>query len=60
MQISTKEKVLEIKRVSKPGAPIAITILKKAKNLKSIVSKLKDELGLVEIDSEKDIILVKH
>lgn len=50
--------VKEIERVSKPKAVFAFTILKKAKNFKKIVSKLKSKFNLKEIDQEKDLILV--
>ena len=52
--------IAEIKRVSKKDAVYAFTVLKKAKNARSIVSKLKSSFSLLEIEGDKDIILVKH
>ncbi len=52
--------IAEIKRVSKRDAVYAFTVLKKAKNAKSIVSKLKSSFSLLEIEGNKDIILVRH
>jgi len=52
--------IAEIRRVSRKDAVYAFTVLKKAKNVKSIVSKLISSFGLLEIDEEKDIILVRH
>lgn len=50
----------EIKRVSKADAVYAFTVLKKARNAKLIVSRLRSSFNLLEIDEKKDIILVKH
>ncbi len=52
--------VLEIKRVAKPKALFAFSILKHAKNFKEIIITLKNKLKLKEEDSEKDLILFKH
>ncbi len=52
--------IREIRRVAKPKAVFAFTILKKSKDFSGIVSKLKSEFGLEEIDGGKDLILVKH
>lgn len=52
--------IKEIKRVAKPDAIFAFTILKKARDFSRIVSKLKSAFSLEEIDHEKDLILVKH
>ncbi len=52
--------ISEIKRVAKPGAVFAFTILKKSKNFFRIVSELKSNFRLEEIDQEKDLILIKH
>lgn len=52
--------IKEIKRVAKPDAVLAFSILKKARDFKAIVKKLKLSFDLEEIDHEKDLILVKH
>lgn len=49
--------ISEIKRVAKPNAQIAISILKKSKRLPGIKKLLKN---FKEIEEEKDIILIKH
>jgi len=55
-----KKVVPEIKRVSKPGASFAFSILRRSKNFNEVVSLLKNKLKLKEEDSEKDVILFKH
>jgi len=53
------DKVIEeIKRVAKPKAQIAITILKKARSLRKIKEVLIKEFNLQEYDEEKDLILI--
>ncbi|MBT4174353.1 class I SAM-dependent methyltransferase [archaeon] len=51
--------IKEIKRVSK-AENYAFTILKKAKHFKEIVSKLKNNFNLKEIDEKKDLILISQ
>ncbi|RME54533.1 methyltransferase domain-containing protein [Candidatus Woesearchaeota archaeon] len=50
--------IKEIKRVSKPGCVYAFSILKRSKDFKEIVFKLKQNFKLKEIDEGKDLILV--
>jgi len=52
--------VKEIKRVAKPNASFAFTVLKKAKNAKKIRRILKKEFKLREIEEEKDFILFRN
>jgi len=51
--------IKEIKRVSRKQN-YAFTILKKAKHFKEIVSKLKNNFNLKEIDEKKDLILISQ
>ena len=50
--------VKEIKRVSKETTKYAFTILRKAKNFKTIHDCLKNNFKLRELEGEKDLILV--
>ncbi len=50
--------VREIKRVAKPKATFAFSILKKSKDFENIISELNSNFDLKEIDSDKDLILV--
>ncbi|MFH0798321.1 MAG: methyltransferase domain-containing protein [Candidatus Woesearchaeota archaeon] len=52
--------IREIKRVSKDGCNYAFSILKKANNFNELKSKLKKYFDLIEIDEEKDLILVSR
>ncbi len=52
--------IREIKRVSKDGCDYAFSILKKAKNFNELKSKLELNFDLIEIDEEKDLILVSR
>ncbi len=47
----------EMKRVARPGAPVVITVLKKAKGKESIVQKLRERFVIAkDIEEEKDVL----
>ncbi len=53
-----KKVVPEIKRVSKPGASFAFSILKSSKDFKRIVSLLEEGFILEKVELDKDLVLV--
>jgi ubiquinone/menaquinone biosynthesis C-methylase UbiE len=52
--------VPEVERVSKKNTSFAFSILQHSKNLKQIISLLKNKFGLKEEKIEKDVVLFKH
>ncbi|MEA3378627.1 MAG: class I SAM-dependent methyltransferase [Nanoarchaeota archaeon] len=52
--------IREIKRVAKPKCKFAFTILKKAKNFCQLKTKLLKAFNLLQVDEEKDLILVSQ